>query len=219
MLIGIVLLSRASTRPSQKTIDVPFTTQAPEGNWSEPWKNACEETSIYMVSRFYQDDPIKREEAVKHIKEIFKVKNKEFQVSYDESLETIAALIKELGFPWSTRLVADPTAEMLKMELAQNHPIIVPVFAPALWGPDFAGDGPDYHVLVLIGYDDAAGEFIVNDPGTVSGESKRFPYDKFMNAIHDLNAKDYRAGKKAVLFTQESDWTGWMDIFNPSTGS
>ncbi len=205
------------TLPSQKKIDVPFTSQAPAGNWSEPWENACEETSIYMVSSFYQNDPIKRDEAVKRIKEILAVKNKDFKVSEDESLETIAALIKTLNMPWTTKLVINPTAQDLKTELAQNHPIIVPVFAPSLWSATFKGDGPDYHVMVLLGYDDHTGEFIVNDPGTSAGQGKRFPYDKFMNAIHDLNQTNYRAGQKAVLFTQQSDWSSWLeDLSQPS---
>lgn len=208
--VGIIA-TRQYSRPSQKTIDVPFTSQAPAGNWSEPWANACEETTIYMVSSFYQNEPIKRDAAIAHIKEIFKVKNAEFKVSADESLETITELIKTLELPWSTTLVVDPTAEDLKKELALNRPIIVPVFAPSLWDANFKGDGPDYHVLVLIGYDDKKGEFIANDPGTANGEGRRFLYAKFMNAIHDLNSKNYKAGQKAVLFTQQSALDRWLN--------
>ncbi len=197
-------------RPAQKNIDVPFTSQAPAGNWSEPWQNACEETSIYMISSFYQNDPIKRDEAITRIREILKVKNKEFAVSADESLETIAALIETLGLPWKAQLVLDPTAEDLKQELSENRPIIVPVFAPSLWSADYRSGGPDYHVLVLTGYDDTTGEFIANDPGSAGGEGQRFPYEKFMAAIHDLNAKNYKAGQKAVLFTQQTGWSLWM---------
>ncbi len=209
-VIGISLAAGGS-RPDQKTIDVPFTSQAPGGNWSEPWKNACEETTIYMVSSFYQNEPIKRDQAIVHIKEIFKVKNKEFTVSHDESLETIADLIKTLELPWKTKLVVDPSAEDLKKELAANRPIIVPVFAPALWDKNFQGDGPDYHVMVLIGYDDKSGVFIANDPGTADGQGRRFAYTKFMAAIHDLNSKNYRAGQKAVLFTEQSALDRWLN--------
>ncbi len=88
--------------PATANIDVPFTSQAPTGNWSEPWQKACEETSIYMVTSFYAEDTIKRDEAIKHIKAIIAAKNEEFQVSGDESLEKISELIKLLGLPWST---------------------------------------------------------------------------------------------------------------------
>jgi hypothetical protein len=207
---GMLLNQQNRSLPSQKKIDVPFVSQAPVGDWSEPWKNACEETSIYMVSSFYQDDEIKRDAAIQRIKEIFAVKNTEFAVSEDESLETIAALIQTLHLPWKAHLVRDPTQDALKAELAQNRPIIVPVFAPALWSANFKGGGPDYHVLVLIGYDDTKKEFIVNDPGTAEGRGLRFPYETFMKAIHDLNQQNYTAGQKAVLFTEPLDLPHWM---------
>lgn len=200
-----LIISGCGTPPPSANINVPYTSQAPTGNWSEPWKNACEETSIYMVSSFYANDPIKRDEAIKRIKEIVATKNKEFSVSEDESLEKISELIRLLGFPWSTEIVIDPTIEDIKKQLANNQPIIAPVFAPAL---GYTAGGPDYHVMVMTGYDDKTGEFIVNDPALAKGV--RFKYDLFMKAIHDLNQKNYTAGTKALLFTKKEDGIGWF---------
>ncbi len=199
LLLLVLTASGCGKLPAQKTVDVPFTSQAPNGDWSEPWQNACEETSIYMVSSFYKDDEIKRTEAVKQIKEILAVKNTEIKVSHDESLETISDLIVKLDLPFRTKIVFDPTVDDLKKELVSNNPVIIPVFAPAL---GTSVDGPDYHVMVLVGYDDKSGEFIVNDPGTSAGKGLHYKYDKFMNAIHDLDQTKYTNGKKAVLFTE-----------------
>jgi len=210
VLLGALMLSGCG-EPPKANVEVPFTSQAPAGDWSEPWQNACEETSIYMVSSFYANDSIKRDEAVAKIKEILKVKNQEIKVSKDESLATISQLIVDLDLPWTTEIVSDPTKEQLKTELAAGRPIIVPVFAPDLKNPKSAS--PDYHVLVLTGYDDTKGEFIINDPGTSSGEGLRIPYDTFMNAIHDLDSKNYKAGKKAVLFTKQKSWIDWFKTF------
>jgi len=193
--------------PASKNIDVPFTSQAPSGNWSEPWKNACEETSVYMVSSFYSDDPIKRAEAIKRIKEIIATKNEEFNVSADESLEKISELIKLLGLPFTTEIVRNPSIEDIKKQLANNQPIIAPVFAPAL---HYAEGGPDYHVMVITGYDDKTNEFIVNDPAFKNGKGIRFNYDLFMKAIHDLNQKNYKAGEKALLFTKKEFGITWF---------
>lgn len=198
--------------PAKTNIDVPFTSQAPAGNWSEPWQNACEETSIYMISSFYENDPIKRDEAIKKIREILKVKNETFKVSQDESLQTIADLIKTLGLPWVAELHLDPTAEELKAELANTRPIIVPVFAPSLRSATYSGGGPDYHVMVLTGYDEKAGVFIVNDPGSASGKGLRFPVKTVMNAIHDLDSKNYKAGQKAVLYTHMEGWQTFFGL-------
>lgn len=193
--------------PSSKNIDVPFTSQAPAGNWSEPWKNACEETSLYMVSSFYAGDTIKQAVAIKHIKEIIVAKNKEFSVSADESLEKISELIKLLGLPWQTEIVVNPSIDDIKQQLAKNQPIIAPVFGPALKN---LVDGPDYHVMVITGYDDKTNEFIVNDPAMKKGKGARFDYSLFMNAIHDLNSSNYRAGQKALLFTRPSVGVNWF---------
>jgi hypothetical protein len=207
LLILPLVLTGCGKLPEAKTVDVPFTSQAPDGNWSEPWQNACEETSVYMVSSFYKDDEIKRAEAVKQIKEIFAVKNKEIQVSHDESLETIAELIEKLNLPFHTTIKFDPTIDDLKKELVDDNPIIVPVFAPSL---GTYKDGPDYHVMVLVGYDDKTGEFIVNDPGVSSGKGLHYKYETFMNAIHDLDQKKYTNGKKAVLFTEAKGWDSFL---------
>ncbi len=209
VVIGGALLTGCGT-PVKTNVDVPFTSQAPTGDWSEPWQNACEETSIYMVSSFYANDPIKRDQAVLKIKEILKVKNSQIRISKDESLATISQLIVDLDLPWTAELVSDPTREDLKKELSAGRPIIVPVYAPTLKNPYYGSVTPDYHVLVLTGYDDTTSEFIVHDPGTKNGESLRFSYDTFMTAIHDLDTKNYTAGKKAVLFTKEKGFAEWF---------
>lgn len=211
--LSVFLAGCGTTLPEEKNIDVPFTSQAPGGDWSEPWQNACEETSIYMVASFYAGDEIKQAEAIERIREIFAAKAEEggIRVSKDESLRTIAELIDALGLPWKTRIVYDPTADDLKAELVLDNPIIVPVYAPKLSSIYTAAEGADYHVVVLTGYDDADGAFVINDPGTSSGEGMRVPYDAFMDAIHDLNANDYLAGKKAVLFTERQSGLDWFN--------
>lgn len=201
-LIGCGLL------PSSKNITVPFTSQAPADNWSEPWKNACEEASIYMVASFYSNDTIKRDEATKRIREILAVKNKEFRVSKDESLEKISELIALLGLPWKTEIAVNPTLEEIKEQLVANQPIIAPVYAPAL---NYSAGGPDYHVMVITGYDDASNEFIVNDPAQKNGKGIRFEYGIFMKAIHNLNRTNYQAGENALLFTKPNEEIGWFE--------
>lgn len=186
---------------------MPFTSQAPAGNWSEPWKNACEETSLFMVNSFYADNDIKKADAIKQIKTIIAAKNAEFTVSADESLEKISALIQLLGLPWQTEIVVNPSIEEIKQQLANNQPIIAPVYAPALYT---AVDGPDYHVMVMTGYDDETSEFIVNDPAMKNGKGARFDYTVFLNAIHDLNSANYRARQKALLFTKPVENIEWF---------
>jgi hypothetical protein len=66
--------SLGSSPPSEtpdggEALDVPFTSQAPEGNWAEPWQNACEETSIVMVDAFFDGDELSKRDASQRIKD------------------------------------------------------------------------------------------------------------------------------------------------------
>lgn len=100
-------------------------------------------------------------------------------------------------------MVTDPSLDTIKAELAANHPIIAPVYAPLLNNPDYTNPGPTYHVIVITGYDDVRGEFITNDPGTDKGKNNRYPYAMLLTAVHDYLAnKDYTAGIKRLLFTE-----------------
>lgn len=195
-----------SVLPEQIKLKVPFTSQAPEGVWIEPWQNACEEASIIMIDNFYKGDTLTKEKAHQEILVIFDTKERKFGPSDDESMETVAAIINSSNLVWRARVVNDPTIEDLKKELSEQRPVIVPVYARVLDNPYYIGDGPDYHVVVLTGYDDATGEFITQDPGTTKGKDFRYKYEEFFNAISDfLENGDYQNGPKRVLFTMPSD--------------
>ena len=59
--------------------------------------------------------------------------------------------------------------------------------------------GDSYHVFVIVGYDDKAQEFFVNDPGR---DQRRYSYDRVMNALHDYNKTSKEGdGEPTVLFT------------------
>lgn len=197
--VGAILLRRAP-RPSAEELDVPFTSQAPAGNWLEPWQNACEETSIIMVSNFFSGDELTIAQARQQILDIFKLKNDEFGKSPDESMALIAEIVNGANLGWAARVAENPTLEDLKQEVAAQRPIIVPVDARQLTGTDYAGD-VNYHVMVISGYDDAAGEFIVQDPGTSRGENFRYAYADLYDAIHDYLQRDQASGVRRVIFT------------------
>ena len=82
----------------------------------------------------------------------------------------------------------------IRRALADDNIVIVPVAGAALRNPYYAVP-PPYHMLVVIGYDDSAQEFITNDPGTRNGESIHYTYDTLEQAIHDWTGSD------ATIFT------------------
>jgi len=205
VFLGIVTIASVGAYkvlPEYITLKVPFTSQAPEGSWAEPWQNACEEASIIMIDNFYKSDTLTKEKSRVEILSIFNIKERHFGPSADESMETVAAIINSSNLNWRARVIDNPTIEDLKKELADQRPIIVPVDAKMLDNPNYSDPAPDYHVVVLIGYDDATSEFITHDPGTAKGQSFRYDYQKFFDAIGDyLSAGDQRVASKRVLFT------------------
>ena len=187
--------------PTEKNLRVPFTPQAPAGDWREPWKNACEETSIIMIDNFYAGDDLAKREAEQEILNIFSIKEKEFGTSKDESMERVAEIINTAKLAWRARVVTNPSRADIQEQIARSRPVIAPVDAQLLDNPIYDGTGLRYHVLVISGYDDAKQEFIVQDPGTSRGQNFRYNYETLMNAIQDYLETDSSKQRKAVLFT------------------
>lgn len=201
---GFKNISRAFSKsevPVAKNLEVPFTPQAPQENWSEPWQNACEETSVIMASSFYRDKNLTPEEARQQILAVFDIKNKKFGESKDESMERIAELVNGADLGWKAELSVNPELNAIKEEIAQNHPVIVPIDVRLLHSSPIPGS-VDYHVLVISGYDDKTKEFIVQDPGTKSGKNDRYDYEEFYKAINDYLPNASPSGRKAVIFTR-----------------
>lgn len=183
-------------------LDVPFTSQAPERNWSEPWLNACEETSIAMVHAYYQGKIFTVAKAKTAILEVFTIKHKKFGVSFDESSSKVTSLIQNF-YPWDARVQEYPTLAQIKEQLDLQHPVIIPVYGKGLHNPHFRNGGPLYHMLVLSGYDDEKQQFIAQEPGSRFGNNYRYSYTTIMFALHDyVPGRDIRTTKPVAIFTE-----------------
>jgi hypothetical protein len=184
-------------------LKVPFTSQAPDGNWSEPWQNACEEASIVMINNFYTDQNLSREKAKEEILHAFRIKESRFGISLDENAERMVNVIN-LFYPWEAYVVSNPSVEDIKKEIAYGRPIILPAYGSALKNPFFRSEQLDYHVLVISGYDDVTQEFITQDPGTRHGLDLRYSFDTIITAMHDFvpGRKNTKNGPKVAIFTR-----------------
>lgn len=184
-------------------IDVPFSTQAPEGSWSQPWYDACEETSIVMVDSYYNQQSLSSDSAADKILQVFENKNNTLGVSYDENADKIIYLINKFH-NWQAEKIINPKLSQIKAQLDSGKPVIIPVAGDLLNNEHFRGSVP-YHVLVIKGYDEKKQEFITNDPGTVYGQSYRYSYFTIMRALHDFVARDsvkMLNGAPVAIFTK-----------------
>jgi len=181
---------------------VPFTPQAPHANWDLPYKETCEEASLYMVHAYYEGvkaGKIAADTADAEIKKIIAFEKEIFGYYEDTTTEQTGTLAEMMYGYEQTELIENPTIEQIKKHVAEGHPVIVPAAGRLLGNPNFTAPGPIYHMLVIRGYT-KDNKFITNDPGTKNGEEYVYDFDTVMNAMHDWNNGDeITEGKKVVL--------------------
>lgn len=185
--------------PATYNLAVPFTSQAPSGNWALPYQEACEEASIYMVTEYYKGTPsgkIDPTAAGEAINKIVDFENTFLGFYFDTTVAETASVVDSY-FGYHTRTINNPTIEDIKRQIADNRPVIVPAAGRELGNPNFSGVGPLYHMLVIKGY--TADKFITNDPGTRNGENYGYDFDVIMEAMGDWNGGDPAHGAKKIL--------------------
>lgn len=183
--------------PSQAMLDVSFLAQAPFGIWDPLHEDACEEASLIMVKHFLAKD--KNLTPTSGDVEIIKMIQYEEKNGYgiSISLEQLNQIAKEFSAMLTGRVKNNATIDDIKKELADGKPVIVPAAGKILPNPNFRNGGPNYHMLVVVGYDKNG--FITNDPGTRKGESFRYTYEGLFNALHDWDSANILNGQKAYL--------------------
>jgi hypothetical protein len=122
---------------------------------------------------------------------------KTFGYHLDTTAEETAQTLREYFGLSSARAVSISSPEDIKAAISSGHPVIIPAYGKALGNPNFRGDGPLYHMLVIKGYTDT--EFITNDPGTKRGADFTYDIDTLWNAIHDWNDGDVPNGAKVMV--------------------
>jgi hypothetical protein len=186
--------------PDEFNLDVPFTSQAPFAVWDEVHQETCEEASAYMVAAYYAGvtGRIDPETADKELLRLVALERERFGYFEDTTAAETAALIAD-AYGLRAEVELDPTADDIRAHVAAGRPVIVPAAGRLLGNPNFTGEGPPYHMLVIRGY--VGDRFVANDPGTRRGEAYVYSEAVIMNAIHDWTGSldTIESGQKAVL--------------------
>lgn len=202
--------------PPTANLAIPFTSQAPQGNWDQPWQDACEEAAILMMDAYYKGYGLSplfaRDELQKMVDwevergwggSINILQIKEVLDHYMvNSLQTTdngnqpSSVVRSL----SSNIVENPSVEDIKRYIANGTPVLVVADGKKLPNPNFQNGGPVYHALIIRGYTEST--FITNDPGTRNGEAFEYAYDDLMNAIGDWNDGNPSEGRNVVLVVE-----------------
>ena len=192
--------SPTTTLPSSYLIkNFPFQSQAPFANWDQLHDEACEEAAVILV-KWWDDDKstISAQTMDSEILKMVDWEVKNWGSHKDLTVKETAEMAKEFyGLELNPQYGID--IDMIKSEVSQNRPVIVPTAGRLLGNPYFRQPGPIYHMLVIIGYEGKT--IIVQDIGTKRGEHYQYNQQILFNAIHDWNGSpdSIEQGRKAML--------------------
>jgi len=180
-------------RPAVVMHNVPFTSQAPLGNWKDPRQQAgCEEAAALIAMGWVRGDTFTPSGAEKTIIAISEYELKNYGSYEDASAKDTVDWILKGYFNYSNvRLKYDIGVGDIKRELANGNVVIAPMNGQTIGNPYYTPPGPLRHMVVFIGYDDNKKEFITNDPGTSRGESFRYSYDRIQTSLQDYETGDH----------------------------
>ncbi len=168
-------------------LDVPFTSQAPTGNWADPrQQDGCEEAGLLMAWSWVNGvKSLVPKEAEKTIIDMVKFEEQNYGDVPDIDAATVVKLMKDYFHYDKITVKYDITIEDIKKELLAGHLVLVPANGQKLGNPNYTGAGPVTHDIVIKGFDDNKQQVITNDSGTRNGKSYVYSYKTIMNAIVD----------------------------------
>ncbi len=164
---------------------VPFTSQAPYGDWADlRQEDGCEESSALMAVKWARNESLTRDIALKEIlgaSDYIQDKYKEFRDI--STTDTLNWILKDYFNYHNVAIKKDISLTELIQELTKGNLIIAPMNGRALHNPYFTQPGPINHMLVIRGYDKTKDVFITNDPGTRHGEAYEYNTNVLYQAI------------------------------------
>ncbi len=177
---------KATPTPTTGAVNlgVQFFSQAPRGDWSLPWQEACEEASAILVGAYWTGEELTTDTMEQHILAAVQWQKDRFGYYEHTTARQTADMIKALyGFK-DVRVEYDIGIERIAEHIRAGRPVIVPLAGRLLGNPYYTQPGPAYHMLVVKGIT-ADGSVITNDVGTRHGRNLIYAPDVFLNAMHD----------------------------------
>lgn len=193
--------SSTPVQPAVLNLKIPFTPQAPTGNWDELHNEACEEASAIMANAYLTGDTDVTMPAADVEAEISKLtswQDQNFGYHLDTTAAETAKMIEDV-YGLQTKVFNDYSFQDIKDQLNLHHVVILPVNGQLIGNPNYKQPGPIYHMLVVRGYTSTG--LITNDSGTRRGENYPYTFSTLHNAgadwDHSINSIDQ--SKKVMI--------------------
>jgi hypothetical protein len=189
-------------KPNAKPQKVEFFSQAPFADWDDiRQQDGCEEAVMLMAYLWRSDTNFNKNQFLDALLDLTNFETEKFGAHNDIHVEDMATVMAEKLGITDAYTVTDSdliTIAYLEELLDAGNLVIVPTQGKRLGNPNFSGEGPERHALLLLGYDRQNAEFIVHDPGTRKGENYRYPESVLLNAIYS-----YPTGHKLPVLVEE----------------
>ena len=179
---------------------VPFTSQAPFGDWSDPrQQDGCEEAASLMAVSWARQETFTAKEALAIILAAAAYEEEQYGGFHDTSAQDTNMRILKQYFHYNLARVEKISSplDIIKPLLA-GQIVIAPLDGRKFGNKYYTPPGPDRHMLVVKGYDGAQGEFIINDNGTKRGENYRYEQNLFYEAVRDYQTGNHESASVAA---------------------
>ena len=148
------------------------------------------------------------QEAKKNIIALSNFEEKKYGTFVDTSpRDTETRLFKAYFNYTATSIKTITSIRDMTNEIDKRHILLVQVDGRILKNPYYTQPGPEYHMLVVHGYDPDKKEFITNDPGTRRGKNFRYPAGRLFDALNDYptgnHAKRKGAQKNMIVVSKK----------------
>jgi Peptidase_C39 like family len=208
IIAGLFIPGIASASLAEKVhLSVPYIIEIPDGTWTGPWKNACEEASMIMVDQFYQGvTTVGRQDSKALMWPLFTYQDKVWGSNADSNASRTVTIV-EANLDYTATIKRNPTVEEIKDELRAGRPVMSFHYAKYLSNPDhrFRVNGSYFHTMIISGFDEAKRKFIVEDSGAENGLDYLYSYDTIMNTLGDFNYATRKVdGPPTVIFTAQN---------------
>lgn len=189
---------KAEEATSYLNIEAPFYTQAPHANWDYPWQEACEEASVLLAANALKKMNLDLEAYNTELLRLVSWEVEYFgdyeHTSVDQTVEMI-----EINYGLETRVHEDPTFEDIQEILNEGHLIVAPFAGKLMFNPNFRNGGPNYHMILIKGYDAEKMQLVTHDVGTRNGENYVYDWNVLQTALHDWHDDDILLGEKKLI--------------------
>jgi hypothetical protein len=191
--VSVQPVKQEASTSQEILLSVPFTTQSPFAEWSDPrQQDGCEEASMLMAVYWARGEKLTRELAKKEILAMAEFEKLTYGSFIDTDVKDTVVRIARGYFKFeSARAVENITLDDIKKELFKGNLVLVPTNGRRLGNPNYKAPGPERHMLVIRGYNSAKKEFITNDAGTRKGEGYRYNEDVLFKAIVNYPTGDH----------------------------